>query len=93
MYAMCGFNDNPKKYLAFSRQNGTKRVWLENIFKPGINEWEFELNAEPISIRKVFKDFNNAKMKVKTRTTYFEPLENCSGDAFWGYLVQVLKVY
>lgn len=95
IYAMCGFNNYPEKYLAFSRQDGTKREWLYNMFKSGINEWEFNLDEEPNTVKKVFKGLNNVKMKVKTRTTFFEPLENNSSEAFWGYLIQILdgKIY
>lgn len=95
IYAMCAFNNSPERYLAFNRQDGTEREWLYSMLKAGINDWEFDLGKEPNTVKKVFKGLNNVKMKVKTRTTYFEPLEDNSSDAFWGYLIQILdsKIY
>lgn len=90
IYLVCGFNENPKEYLAFGKSSGDKRDWLYNIFKAGINEWEFNLAKEVKTIKKVFKDVDNIKMRVKTRTTFFEPLEKDVTGCFWGYLIQVL---
>ncbi|MDG5854394.1 hypothetical protein [Clostridium beijerinckii] len=90
IYAMCCFNNSIDKYLAFNKQNGNERTWLKNILKSGINKWEFDLDKEPNTIKKVFKGINKVKMKVTTRTTCFEPLEKNSLDAFWGYLIQII---
>ncbi|MEN6459763.1 MAG: hypothetical protein ABFC94_00130 [Syntrophomonas sp.] len=89
-YIVCCFNKHPKKYLAFGRQDGSDREWLREIIKPGINEWDFNLDEEPNTVKKVFKEISNLKMRVKTRTTCFEPLEEDSQKSFWGYLIQIL---
>ncbi|WP_274594840.1 hypothetical protein [Desulfosporosinus fructosivorans] len=41
---------------------------------------EFDLDEEPYTRKKVFTGMDSIKMKVKTGTTYFEPLEKRFGD-------------
>ncbi|QNO14313.1 hypothetical protein HYG86_05760 [Alkalicella caledoniensis] len=88
-YAMVIFNDNPSKYLAFSRKDGSKREWLEKLFKSGTNCLEFSLQEEPNTIKKLFNSTKDINLKFKTKTTSFEPRKENSG--FWGYLIQVLE--
>jgi hypothetical protein len=89
LYLLVVFNQNPDKYLAFSRKDKSERKWLRALLKPGINVSMFSSIEEPSSIMKPFSGVENVSLSMVTRTLLFEPYFT-NHDIFWGYLIQLL---
>lgn len=92
LYSLIIFDDNPTKYLAFSRADGTTRDWAKNFLKPGVHKLNFDLNREPNTIKNIFKRdclYNdNLVINTKIRVTTFSPINSNSG--YYGSLIQIL---
>ncbi|MBF4696040.1 hypothetical protein [Fusibacter ferrireducens] len=90
-YSLNMFNDNPQKYLAYSRKNGEPRTWIKSFLSSGVHELNFDLLSEPNSIRRIFVGVNDLKMKLKIRNTIFEPIiQKENYISFYGYLSQII---
>jgi hypothetical protein len=91
-YSLNVFNDCPTKYLAFFRQDRKKRQWINALTSCGINQLHFDLEDEPNSIRKIFKNINSLVMDIKLRNLVFEPIQVLNDRiCFYGYLNQIIE--
>lgn len=93
LYSLNIFNEAPNKYLAFSRSDKSKRDWIEGILNTGIQELQFNLEEEPRTITKIFKNVKQLEMNLKIRCLSFCPLLKVDIDekGFYGYLIQILE--
>lgn len=95
-YVLNIFNNNPCSYLAMARQDGSKRLWLEELLKPGINKLMFSLSKEPPTIKKVFgaaflKKEIGLDMEVTLVTNEFKPFLSYQEVQYWGYLSRITE--
>lgn len=89
------FNREPKKYLAFSRQNSSKREWLNFLLQPGQNFIEIKLEKEPNSFKRTFGNgfvnfTKNLYMNLRVFNYSFEPIECKSEFLYWGFLIRIV---
>ncbi len=95
-YVLNIFNNDPHNYLAYSRQDGSKRLWLEELLKPGTNKLKFSLSKEPPTIKKVFgtaflKKEIDIDMEITVVTNEFRPFLFCQEVQYWGYLSRITE--
>lgn len=92
LYSLNIFNESPNKYLAFYRSDKSKRYWIEGILNTGVQELQFNLEKEPKTIKRIFRDVENLEMNLKIRSLSFCPLLKLDVDekGFYGYLIQIL---
>lgn len=92
LYSLVIFDDDPKKYLAYSRANKTKRKWVELFLKPGVHNLNFNLNEEPKTVKDIFKKDNfieeDLTIDRDIRVTTFNPINSNTG--YHGTLIQLL---
>lgn len=93
LYSLNIFNESPNKYLAFSRNNKSKRDWIESLLKTGIQELQFSLQDEPKTMINIFKNVTQLEMNLKIKCLSFYPLlkVNLDEKGFYGYLIQILE--
>jgi hypothetical protein len=90
-YSLLVFNRHPKEYLAFSRQSGSKRLWIESLLAPGFNEVRFELRQEPTSFCRVLVlPKEPLEVFLKTNTYVIEPASVPVPFLYWVYLVRII---
>jgi len=93
-YGISIFNEEPRRYLAFTRQDRSEREWVKALTTPGIHELYYDIEEEAYVHQNVFKDIENGTkvtIKMALKNTVFEPVD-VSGDRvyFYGYLNQIL---
>lgn len=91
-YLLSVFDDEPSKFLAFTRSDGSRRNWLDKLFKPGEEKLEFDLSREPTTIKKLFEpyylDTEDLNINCNIRVTKFAPINNNQG--YYGTLIQII---
>lgn len=98
-YLLVVFNESPKKYIAFTRRNGSERErkWLRSILQPGYCRVLFNLKNEPISFRTQLgngfkEDDHGLALELVVTVQAWEPVAPSSCNTipvFWGYLVRI----
>lgn len=93
-YGINIFNEEPRKYLAFTRKDRSEREWVTALTTVGVHELYYDINNESNVHQEIFKDVTkglDVKIKMTVKNTVFEPVD-CSGERvyFYGYLNQIL---
>jgi hypothetical protein len=88
------FNEKPEKYLAFNRKGDyEKRIWLEDMFKPGKHHVNIDMNNEVDSVRnKILGGMGGFSLNFHCDVHSFQPLaKNGTNTIFYGYFIYIYQ--